>query len=158
MIFKRNKKKAQRMEPQEIVPMNIRAYPPKINLAWMKSLEGNKEITQWLLENGYKELVMCNQAVYLRKEARDWLMLNGFPHLMAFVHAAEGSAKAADWLSSNQLFELFHMAQAIDNEKESWEWLKTNSSEDIFLLCRSMNTIKNDIEETHNDIHQFGKD
>ncbi len=159
MIFWRKKKdRPEKLKAQSIVPMKKRVYPPKIKLAWMKALEGNTEITEWLIQNGFKELAMCNQAILLKEEAREWLMHNGFPHLMAFVNAAEGNGKAADWLSKAGMLEYFHMSQCIENQQESWQWLKENSTEDVFLLTKTIKKIKDQIEEDHNDIHTWSVD
>lgn len=136
----------------------FKTYPAKIVLAWIKSLEGNADITQWLLQNDYKELVITNQAIYLKKEARNWLMENGFPHLLAFVNAMEGQANALNWLRNYGLLDYYFMALAIDGEMEGWNWLQSNEQKELFLLCRTIKNIKDAIEDDHNDIHHFGKD
>lgn len=155
-MFGRKKKK--NLKILEVTSLKDITYPPKIILAWTKSLEGNVEITKWLLDNGYKELVMANQAIHLKNEARDWLMKNGFPHLMAMINACEGKVQAQNWLKSHNFDQLYHMALAIDGERESWEWLGSNVPVDIFLLTKAIEKIKDDIEENHNDVHSFGKD
>jgi len=142
----------------EVIPMKDISYPAKIILAWAKALEGDMNITKWLFENGYKELVMANQAINLKNEARDWLMNNGYPHLMAFINASEGKSSALKWLKMHQMDHLYHMAQAIDGESDSYKWLGQNAPVDIFLLTQSIERIKNKIEENHNDVHSFGKD
>jgi hypothetical protein len=134
------------------------SYPPKIILAWAKALEGNAEIADWLLNNGFKELVMANHAIRLKMEARNWLLENGFPHLMAFVNAAEGNEGAQKWLLRHNFKNLYHMALAIDEEMESWDWLGKNVDVDLFLLTKTIKKIKDEIEEKHNDIHTFGTD
>ena len=154
-MFGRKKKN---ISPSEIKGMKEITYPAKIILAWTKSLEGNVEITSWLLNNGYKELVMASQAINLKSDARDWLMNNGYPHLMAMINAAEGKVQAQTWLKNQSLDQLYHMALAIDGERDSWEWLGRNVSVDIFLLTKTIEKIKNDIEENHNDVHSFGRD
>lgn len=133
-------------------------YHPKIVLAWAKALEGNKEIVAWLKTNGYPELVYASSAIYLKNDARDWLMQNGYPHLMAMIHAAEGDEKAQIWLKKYKFDLLYHIARAIDHENDSLLWLRKNSSADILILTRTIQKIKDRIEENHNDIHTFGDD
>jgi ribosomal protein S15P/S13E len=152
------RKKRNTEKIQETKKMKDITYPPKIILAWTKSLEGNVEITRWLLDNGYKELAMANQAIYLKNEARDWLMNNGYPQLMAMINAAEGKLQAQNWLKVHKFDKLYHMALAIDGERESWEWLGQHVPVDIFLLTKTIEKIKDSIEENHNDVHSFGKD
>ena len=158
MMFWKKKKSVKPQEPEQVLPAKIKEYPPKIKLAWMKALEGNKDIASWLKDNDYEELLMCNQAIYLKDEARAWLMKNGFPHLMALINAAEGNEKAAQWLNKHGFEEYFHMAMAIESQPEGWDWIKSYSTEDVFLLTKAIKKIKDEIEESHNDIHRFSSD
>jgi hypothetical protein len=50
------------------------------------------------------------------------------------------------------------MAKAIDHERESWIWLRQNVSQDLFILVKSIQFIKDQIEENHNDMHSIHKD
>ena len=133
-------------------------YHPKIILAWAKAIEGNKEISSWLNENGYPELVIASAAIYLKDEARTWLMQNGFAHIMAMIHAAEGDEKAQKWLLKYKFDLLYHIAMAVEHENESWIWLKKNTTPDIFILTKAIKEVKDKIEEHHNDIHSFRRD
>jgi hypothetical protein len=157
MWFKRNKKS---INPTEIkkVRYTVKPYSTKIILAWIKSLEGNKEITLWLQQNGYAEIPIFNQAIYLKKEARAWLMNNDFPHLMAFINAMEGDQKALLWLEKLNLFDYKYMALAIDGESEGWEWLNKNNLPELFALSQVLKSIKDKIEDRHNDAHSFGSE
>lgn len=140
------------------VPMKINTYDSKIILAWIKSLEGNAEITKWLKENGFIEITVLNQALYLKSAARNWLMENNFPHLMAFVNAMEGDAKALKWLQKYGFDDYYYMALAIDGESEGWDWIKQNQKRELFALSQVIKNIKDKIEERHNDVHSFGTD
>lgn len=133
-------------------------YPPKIILAWAKAIEGNEEILFWLRDNGYTELVMATYAISLKKEARTWLTANGYPHLMAMINAAEGNEMAQKWLLAHGFEMLYHMAMAIEDEEESWVWLGNNVTADMFLLTQTIKKVKDQIEESHNDVHTFRKD
>jgi hypothetical protein len=74
------------------------------------------------------------------------------------IHAAEGNQKAAKWLLENKFEMLYHMAKAIDHERESWIWLRQHVSQDLFILTKSIQFIKDQIEENHNDMHSINKD
>jgi hypothetical protein len=50
----------------QVVSMNELDYDPKIVVAWAKAIEGNKEITNWLYENGFKELCFAIQFFWKR--------------------------------------------------------------------------------------------
>ncbi len=161
--FNRKKKesvdsKSEKSTPMKSMPIKPIDYPTRIILAWSESISGNIEISKWLNENGYPELVIAASAIYLKQTARIWLVENGYAHLMAMIHAAEGDKKAQNWLKKHKFTLLYHMAMAIENENSSWIWLKQNSTPDIFILTTKIKTVKDKIEENHNDIHSFGLD
>lgn len=136
--------------------VNPGEYPAKIILAWSKAVEGNKDILKWLSENGYKELSVACWAINLEDDARNWLMNNGYPHLMAFINAAEGNTRAQVWLEKHGFMVYLHMARAIDGEVDSYHWLQKNVQPDVFILTKSIEKVKDAIEERHRDIHTFG--
>lgn len=152
------KKKEEKKATFQKVNMKALDYHPKVILAWAKALEGNKDLTLWLKDNGFEELVFANAAIYLKQEARNWLMQNGYPHLMAMIHAAEGDEKAQKWLLTNDFEILYHIALAVEDEQDSWKWLKENVTQDLFILAQTIRIVKNKIEENHNDVHSFGRD
>lgn len=156
-MFGKKKKKDPEGKVNKMIAKDI-SYPPKIILAWAKALDGHTEIADWLLKNGYKELVMANHAIQLKDEARKWLLENGYPQLMALINASEGNKGAQSWLVKHDFLKLYHMALAIDDDKESWAWLGEYVPADIFLLTKTIKKIKDNIEESHNDVHSFGKD
>jgi hypothetical protein len=155
-FFKKQKKEENK--PVEVVPLKPMEYSSMVILAWAKAVEGNVELQNWLKDNGYIELYFSVFAIYLKDEPRDWLVKNGYPHLMAMINAAEGNTNAAKWLIEHNFIMLYHLAKAIDHEEESWLWLRQNSTQDIFILAQSIQMIKDQIEENHNDIHSFNKD
>jgi len=156
--FSKNKKRPVKVATSSIVqkvelkPIN---YPPKIILAWSKSIGGNNELSLWLNENGYPELVIASAAIFLKDDARTWLMQNGFAHLMAMIHASEGDQKAQKWLLKYKFNLLYHIAMAVEHDNDSWIWLQKNATPDLFILAQSIKEVKDKIEENHNDIHTF---
>jgi hypothetical protein len=77
---------------------------------------------------------------------------------MAMINAAEGLEKAQQWLLMHQMDLLYHIGRAVDHETESFEWLAKHATPDLIILAKSMQFVKDRIEENHNDIHFFGKD
>ena len=154
------KKKKREIVASELssTPLHHLDYPPKIILAWAKAIEGNKELLLWLKDNGYEELAMATYAIYLKEEARNWLQQDGYAHVLAMINAAEGNESAQRWLLVHNFEILYHIAMAVENEPTSFEWLGNNAPADIYLLAQSIKTIKDKIEENHNDIHTFGQD
>lgn len=156
-LFNKNKKKTAVEKPTkvEVHPFN---YHPKIILAWAKGIEGNTDLLNYLLENGFKELVMASHAIRLKDKARNWLMKNGYPHIMAMINGAEGNKQALNWLLKNNFLLLYNMAIAIDGEAKGFHWINKNSSQEYFLLTKIIKDVKDEIEEGHNDIHKRSTD
>ena len=128
-------------------------YHLKVILAWVKSLEGDDNFTNYLQNNNFGELVMVQHAIALNDQARNWLMENGYAHVMAMINAAEGNAQALRWLKVNGFDLFYNMALAIDGESEGFKWINKHSTQDIFLLTKTIKDIKDNIEEENNDIH-----
>ena len=40
-------------------------YPAKVLLAWGEAISGNREIRDWLMQNGYPELALTCHALHL---------------------------------------------------------------------------------------------
>ena len=145
---------------EELTPIKLKSiqYEPKVILAWAKAIEGDKLIQLGLKENGYPELFHATEAIFLNQDSRDWLIANGYGQLMAMVNAAEGLTDACEWLAIHKFDLLFHIGRAVDHNPESWEWLKKFATPDLFMLAKSIQFIKDQIEENHGDIHSMGKD
>lgn len=154
------KKKTRQVSIEETTKVKVLPfeYHPKIILAWAKALEGNAEILNYLHENGFEELVMATHAIRLKEKARKWLLNNGYSHVMAMINAAEGNEQALKWLQMNGFEVFYNMALAIDHHIEGFEWLKKNATQDIFILTKSIQKVKDEIEEMHNDIHIKSRD
>jgi hypothetical protein len=50
------------------------------------------------------------------------------------------------------------LGRSVDHNQESMQWMVANATQDLIILARSIQYIKDQIEENHNDIHSFGKD
>ena len=158
-LFSSSKKtKGQITTPIQAAPLEDIQYPSLVFIAWSKAVEGNEDIQNWLKENGYPELYMATFAILLKDEARNWLIENGYAHIMAMINGAEGNLKAQEWLLKNGFEMLYHMSLAIDHEDNSWFWLAKYASPEIRILTKSIQRIKDEIEENHNDMHSIGKD
>lgn len=157
-LFGKKKKRKVSIEDTKKVITKDFSYHPKIILAWAKAIEGNNNLLDYLNKQNLKELVMATHAIRLKDKARDWLMKNGYPHVMAMINASEGNRQAMEWLKMNDFEVFYNMARAIDDEPEGFVWLKENATQDIFLLTKSIKKVKDEIEETHNDIHMRSRD
>lgn len=127
-------------------PKQVQIYPfdyhPKIILAWNECLNGNEKIANWLLENGFQELVIMSSIIHYEDSGRNWLLNNGFPHLLAFINTMEGNDEAARWLEVNKFDELKKLAEAAGDNDKSWQWVQDNCEEDLILVCRTIRKIR----------------
>jgi formyltetrahydrofolate hydrolase len=47
---------------------------------------------------------------------------------------------------------------AVEHEQESWFWLRKHTNPELIILAKSIQVIKDRIEENHNDVHAIHKD
>ena len=133
-------------------------YPLKIIVAWGEAISGNREIRDWLIKNGYRELGLFTYALRNKDDARDWLMKNGYPHLMALINGIEGNQGALKWLEKNNFNILRHMALAGDSHEESFNWLLRNGHREFAMLAKKMEQVKIDIDNDNSDVHKYKVD
>jgi len=159
MIFKRKKKKDTDQEISTLVQLKPLNYPPKILVGWGEAIGGNIALRDWFLASAdYKELGMTVHALLLKNDARDWLMKNGYAHLMAMINGAEGNQEAIHWLNQSNFQILKHVALAGDRHENSLQWLIDHKHVEFAMIAERIRVLKDQIEDTHNDVHTFGKD
>lgn len=152
------KKKKQKSATPKVAPVKNRTYPDKVILAWAEAVIGNKKIQDWLVSNGYEELHIFVFALHNKEDARIWLLENGFAHLMAMINCAEGNDNAFNWLENHGFETLKYVGIAGDGRKEGYLWLKRFNLDQWIHLAQNIQKVKDQLEETHNDIHSFGND
>lgn len=133
-------------------------YPVKVLVAWGEAISGNRELRDWLLGNGFPELGLFVHAMHNQQSAREWLQQEGFPELMALCCGTEGDARAVQWLLNHGHITLANMARAADNDDDAMRILMEEPDRIWATLALKMRSIKNGIEERHNDWHSFNKD
>ncbi|MDA0304323.1 MAG: hypothetical protein O3B45_08185 [Bacteroidetes bacterium] len=133
-------------------------YPAKVLLAWGEAISGNRQLLDWLMKNGYEELGMTCHAIRLVDTARAWLMSNGQPHLMALVNGAEGNKNAVVWLRQYGYTYLADMALGADNDDDAIQRLIAAEQREWAGVALKIRSVKNQIEERHNDVHSLSPD
>lgn len=133
-------------------------YPAKILIAWAEAIGGNKQITEWLIRNGYIELGIFVYALKLDNDARKWLMDNGYAHLMALISAVERNKAAIEWLKKHNFTILEKIALAGDGDEESFQWLVNNNFRDFAYISKKIQFVKDEIEDRNNDPHYISFD
>lgn len=132
-------------------------YPSKILLAWSEAIGGNKEIRDWLLVNGYKELGIFVFALWNKDDAREWLFEN-YRHLAAAIAASKGDKKALNWLKQVHLDVLAKMAETGDGDEEAFKWLIENNHREMAMIGKKIESVNLEIERDNNDVHKISKE
>ena len=135
-----------------------RQYPVKVLVAWGEAISGNRELRDWLLGNGFPELGLFVHAMHNQQSAREWLQQEGYPELLALCCGTEGDARAVQWLLNHGYLTLANMARAADNDDDAMRTLMEEPDRVWATLALKMRSIKNGIEDRHNDWHSFNKD
>jgi len=130
-------------------------YPAKVIMAWGEAISGNKELRQWLIQNGYPELGLFVFALHNKDEARNWLLQNRHEHLMALINGAEGNPNALVWLKKFGFDVLEKMARGADNEDGAITWLVSNGYGEMAGVSIRIRNVKNQIEADNNDVHKI---
>ena len=133
-------------------------YPTKVLLAWGEAISGNDHLRDWLLGHGYPELGLFVHALHNQPSARDWLHNEGHPELMALCRGSEGDGRAVQWLRSHGHEVLANMALAADNDDDAMKTLLHEDERLWATLALKIRSVKNGIEERHNDWHTFSRD
>jgi hypothetical protein len=134
-------------------------YHPKILLGWAEAIGGNKDLLEWFMQSPeYKELGIFVYALHLKEDARQWLLKNGYAHLMAMINAVERNKVALQWLEKNNFHVLKHVALSGDGDEASFQWLLDNGHQEFAMISKKIEQVKDDIEDSHNDVHKFGLD
>lgn len=157
MFWKRKKKEEFKIEGS--VKLKPLKYHPKILIGWAEAIGGNKDLLDWFLQSPeFKELGIFVYALHLKEDARQWLMKNGYAHLMAMINAVEGNKTALKWLEMNNFMVLKHVALSGDGKEDSFKWLIDNGHHEFAMISKKIQTVKDEIEDNHNDVHKFGLD
>lgn len=144
---------------RDALPLGMaRQYPLKVLVAWGEAISGNAELRDWLLGNGFPELGLFVHAMHNQASAREWLLNEGFPELMALCGGAEGDARAVQWLRNHDHPILAQMALAADNDDDAMRELLEQNERIWATLALKIRSVKNGIEERHNDWHSFNRD
>ncbi|HBP45749.1 MAG TPA: hypothetical protein DD635_07580 [Flavobacteriales bacterium] len=132
-------------------------YQAKVLLAFGEAISGNREIRDWLMQNGFPELALTCHAIQLDESARSWLMSNQHPHLMAMVSGAEGNSQAVRWLQKFGFNYLKDVALGADNDDEAIKRLIKAQQREWAGIALKIRSVKNQIERDNNDIHKISR-
>jgi len=86
-------------------------------------IRGNSDAFNWLVNNGYMELVAMHDAVRGDRKAFDFLINNKFYILAAFVNSVWEDSKAFQFLMDNKAYDWAACANIINGDEKAQEIL-----------------------------------
>ena len=92
----------------------------------------------WLMNNGYKELIACIDAIRDDKKAFNFLMENKHYILAAFVNAIWDDQKAFKFLMDAKAFEWAASANLINGDDKAEEFLNKSGFKHYVLLAHAI--------------------
>jgi hypothetical protein len=110
-------------------------YPKEVILKTNSWIEGSTLAKDWLLANGYEELVQLKDAVSRHNKPFEYLLVNKHIALAAFVNAIWDDQKAFKLLMDQRAFHWAAMANYINGDDKAGNFLKQNKLEHYLQLA-----------------------
>ena len=101
-------------------------YDPKVLMAFLKSLEGDRKFSDFLMNNGYRELEALSSAIHSNEAALQWLLDNGYPEFAVLSNAIDNEDAAIAWLDKYHCTFLATFAAACRKEDAAIKWFVDN--------------------------------
>jgi hypothetical protein len=128
-------------------------YPPKILVAFGETFFDHKEISDWLLKNGYPELAALSYAIQGSEDAAGWLLKNGFPHMAAMDSAIDEDQKAYQWLKAHKYYFEIVFADACHGKIEAIDWFNRNNLQYLLRIARRIKYLRESKTFDYHKIH-----
>jgi len=132
----------------------MKEYPSKILLAWSEAIKGNEAIADWLIQNGFAELVMFIRSLKGSREADKWLFENNFPEYVAAVEYINGKKEAGDWLDKYHMTVLKMIADTAIGVKEAEMWLMHKKLKEVVIVAIRLRHLVEEMDRDLGDVHK----
>jgi hypothetical protein len=116
----------------------MKQYPPYAIEQFGKHVHGDVQAFNWLLENGYRELIATLDAIRDDKKAFKFLIDNKHFELAAFVNAIWDDTKAFQFLLERKAFDWAATANFINGDDKAAEALKRSGKEHYLALAHAI--------------------
>jgi len=126
-------------------------YDARIWLAFGEAVNANKEISDWLMQNGYPEVAALAYAIRGSEEATEWLFKNKFFHLAALDAAIDENAQARKWLADHDHTLLGIFADACQGKQAAINWFYANKMEAFVRIAQRIKHLR---DNTTFDYHK----
>ncbi|MDR3047012.1 MAG: hypothetical protein LBU51_05270 [Bacteroidales bacterium] len=116
-------------------------YDIKILIAFYESLEGKREYSNFLLENGFAELSALSNAIQSDIDAVYWLINNGFPEFGILSNAIDNEYNAVKWLDDHHCTFLALFAAACRQEEDAIKWFVEKDLKIFIMMIKTIQEI-----------------
>ena len=120
----------------------MKKYPAKIFLAWAEAIEGNQEFVQFLMQNGYPELICVIDFLWGSTKAGQWFMVHNMPEWRAFSeYVGDENKEARQWLLNNNFDHLVLVGDAIYNKPGALQVLEKKGLPELVIIAQRLNKL-----------------
>lgn len=116
-------------------------YDTKVLIAFNQSLLGEKQFSEFLLNNGFPELEALAQAIHSNIKALEWLGANGYPEFAVLSNAIDDEPEAIAWLQKYNCHFLSLFAAACRKEVAAMKWFADNDLKLFILIISNIQNI-----------------
>lgn len=130
-------------------------YDPKVLMAFLKSLEGDRKFSDFLMNNGFQELEALASAIHSNEAALHWLLENGYPEFAVLSNAIDNEENAIAWLERYNCAFLSRFAAACRKEQDAIQWFVDNDLRLFILIIDCIHHILLYQSWDASDFHKF---
>ena len=105
---------------------------------------GHTSSFNWLVENGYKELVVLASLLRGKKEEVRWLMENKYVELAAFGNSVLGDKAAFEWLMKNKIVIWALTSHASTGDEKATAILRAQKLDAYLILAQTIQKMNDD--------------
>jgi hypothetical protein len=116
----------------------VREYDMQEIQMLCKTIRGEEGASEWLTNNGFKELSEFWSAYEDVEVSFQWLKENGYLHFAALVDAMSGNETAKAWLIKNKFVALGILVDAAAGNKSAVEWLLKAGEKGWVLVAKEI--------------------
>ena len=130
-------------------------YDPKVLMAFLKSLEGDRRFSDFLMNNGYRELEALSSAIHSNEAALQWLLDNGYPEFAILSNAIDNEDAAIAWLDKYNCTFLATFAAACRKETAAIQWFADHDLRLFIMIINEIHHILLYQSWDASDFHKF---
>jgi len=130
-------------------------YDTKILIAFNQSLLGEKQFSEFLMNNGYPELEALAEAIHSNIKALEWLAANDYPEFAVLSNAIDDEPEAIEWLERYNCTFLSRFAAACRKDVNALKWFVDNDLKLFVMMISNIQNILMYQSWDSSDIHKF---